>query len=202
MTIEALKQFIIAQGSSRSVVQMEWDKIWTFNKNVIDPIAPRHNALLENKVVLVNVAGAVEESKVVAKHPKNSDVGTKTVWYGPRILIDLADAETIKEGEMVTFMDWGNLEITKVNRKGSIIESIDAKLCLENKDFKKTLKLTWLAQTPKAPFTRITCIHYDHIISKAVLDKEDDFKQYCNHQTQVTATFKLVFSPYFPLYLV
>ena len=41
---------------------------------------------------------------------QNSDVGTKTVWYGPKVLIDLADAETIKEGEIVTFMDWGNLK--------------------------------------------------------------------------------------------
>lgn len=34
MTVEGLKQFIIAQGSSRSVVVMEWDKIWSFNKKV------------------------------------------------------------------------------------------------------------------------------------------------------------------------
>ncbi len=47
---------------------------------------------------------------------KNIDVGTKTVWYGPKILIDEADAETVKEGEMVTFMDWGNLQILKINK--------------------------------------------------------------------------------------
>ena len=34
LTVEALKQFIIAQGSSRSVVFMEWDKIWAFNNSV------------------------------------------------------------------------------------------------------------------------------------------------------------------------
>ena len=34
MTVDGLKQFIIAQGSSRSVVQMEWDKIWAINKKV------------------------------------------------------------------------------------------------------------------------------------------------------------------------
>lgn len=34
MSVEGLKQFIIAQGSSRSVVFMEWDKIWAFNKKV------------------------------------------------------------------------------------------------------------------------------------------------------------------------
>lgn len=41
MTVEGLKQFIIAQGSSRSVVFMHWDKIWAINKKVIDPIAVR-----------------------------------------------------------------------------------------------------------------------------------------------------------------
>lgn len=35
LTVEGLKQFIVAQGGSRSVVTMEWDKIWSFNKKVI-----------------------------------------------------------------------------------------------------------------------------------------------------------------------
>ena len=34
MTVEGLKAFIVAQGSSKSVVTMEWDKIWAFNKKV------------------------------------------------------------------------------------------------------------------------------------------------------------------------
>ena len=71
MTVEALKQFIIAQGSSRSVVVMEWDKIWAINKKSIDDIAPRHTALLRNSNVVVNIKGqAVEESKQQPKHPK------------------------------------------------------------------------------------------------------------------------------------
>lgn len=41
MTVAGLKEFIIAQGSSKSVVFMEWDKIWAFNKKVIDPVAVR-----------------------------------------------------------------------------------------------------------------------------------------------------------------
>jgi hypothetical protein len=36
---------------------------------------------------------------------------------------------------MVTFMDWGNLQILKINKKGSKIESIDAKLSLDNRNF-------------------------------------------------------------------
>jgi bifunctional glutamyl/prolyl-tRNA synthetase len=71
MTVEALKQFIIAQGSSRSVVQMEWDKIWTINKQIIDAKAPRHTAILKGDHVTVNVVDVTQESnQQLPKHPK------------------------------------------------------------------------------------------------------------------------------------
>ncbi|KAM9317202.1 bifunctional glutamate/proline--tRNA ligase [Gastrophryne carolinensis] len=192
MTVEGLKQFIAAQGSSRSVVNMEWDKIWAFNKKlraickkVIDPVAPRYTALLKSQVVPVNVSEAQEGVNEVAKHPKNSEVGVKPVWYGPRVLIEGADAETLSEGEMVTFINWGNLNISKINRdSGGKIVSLDAKLNLENKDYKKTTKITWLADTSKAPFTPTTCVTYEHLISKPVMGKEEDFKQYVNRNSK------------------
>ncbi|KFW12073.1 Bifunctional glutamate/proline--tRNA ligase, partial [Eurypyga helias] len=185
MTVEGLKQFIAAQGSSRSVVNMEWDKIWSFNKKVIDPVAPRYTALLKDAVVPVNIPEAQEEMKEVAKHPKNADVGLKPVWYGSRVLIEGADAETLTEGEVVTFINWGNITITKLNRNSSgKIESIDAKLNLENKDFKKTTKITWLAETPRAPLIPTVCVNYEHLITKPVLGKDEDFKQYINRNSK------------------
>uniref|UniRef100_A0A8C3CYK5 Bifunctional glutamate/proline--tRNA ligase n=1 Tax=Cairina moschata TaxID=8855 RepID=A0A8C3CYK5_CAIMO len=192
MTVEGLKQFIAAQGSSRSVVNMEWDKIWSFNKKlraickkVIDPVAPRYTALLKDAVVPVNVPEAQEEMKEVAKHPKNADVGLKPVWYGSRVLIEGADAETLTEGEVVTFINWGNIIITKLNRNSSgKILSIDTKLNLENKDFKKTTKITWLADTPRAPLIPTVCVNYEHLITKPVLGKDEDFKQYINQNSK------------------
>ncbi|XP_074944948.1 bifunctional glutamate/proline--tRNA ligase isoform X3 [Phalacrocorax aristotelis] len=185
MTVEGLKQFIAAQGSSRSVVNMEWDKIWSFNKKVIDPVAPRYTALLKDAVVPVNIPEAQEEMKEVAKHPKNADVGLKPVWYGSRVLIEGADAETLTEGEVVTFINWGNIIITKLNRNSSgKIASIDAKLNLENKDFKKTTKITWLAETPRAPLIPTVCVNYEHLITKPVLGKDEDFKQYINRNSK------------------
>ncbi|XP_061847431.1 bifunctional glutamate/proline--tRNA ligase [Colius striatus] len=185
MTVEGLKQFIAAQGSSRSVVNMEWDKIWSFNKKVIDPVAPRYTALLKDAVVPVNIPEAQEEMKEVAKHPKNADVGLKPVWYGSRVLIEGADAETLTEGEVVTFINWGNVIITKLNRNSSgKIVSIDAKLNLDNKDFKKTTKITWLAETPRAPLIPTVCVNYEHLITKPVLGKDEDFKQYINRNSK------------------
>ncbi|XP_053829545.1 bifunctional glutamate/proline--tRNA ligase isoform X2 [Vidua macroura] len=185
MTVEGLKQFIAAQGSSRSVVNMEWDKIWSFNKKVIDPVAPRYTALLKEAVVPVNIPEAQEEMKEVAKHPKNADVGLKPVWYSSRVLIEGADAETLAEGEVVTFINWGNIIITKLNRNSSgKIVSINAKLNLDNKDFKKTTKITWLAETPRAPLIPTVCVNYEHLITKPVLGKDEDFKQYINRNSK------------------
>ena len=45
LTVEALQQFMIAQGPSQNIVSLEWDTLWTLNKKVIDPIAPRFWAI-------------------------------------------------------------------------------------------------------------------------------------------------------------
>lgn len=47
---------------------------------------------------------------------QNPDVGLKPVWYGPKVFIEGADAETFSEGEMVTFINWGNINITKIHK--------------------------------------------------------------------------------------
>lgn len=186
MTVEGLKQFIIAQGSSKAVVFMEWDKIWAFNKKVIDPIAPRYTALEKENTVVVNVAGAKLEKISVAAHPKNPDVGQKDVWVGPKILIDHIDALELKEGENTTFINWGNLLINKVHKTNGKVTAVDATLNLDNKDYKKTLKLTWLCQTNATDYPPTFCVYFDHIITKAVLAKDEDFKQYLGQNTRVS----------------
>ena len=39
MTVEGLKLFIAAQGSSRAVTMMDWNKIWAFNRKVIKSLS-------------------------------------------------------------------------------------------------------------------------------------------------------------------
>lgn len=185
MTVEGLKQFITAQGSSRSVVVMEWDKIWAFNKKVIDPIAPRFTAVdADNKVPLL-IKGVKEEEIKAMKHPKNPEVGEKTVWLAPKIWIDEADARVVKEGENVTLINWGNVKIVSVKKKNNVIEEIIAEPNFEDKNYKKTLKLTWLADTPKAKCIECICVYFDFLISKPILGKDEDFKSYINPTSKI-----------------
>uniref|UniRef100_A0A6A7FM92 Bifunctional glutamate/proline--tRNA ligase-like n=1 Tax=Hirondellea gigas TaxID=1518452 RepID=A0A6A7FM92_9CRUS len=184
MTVEGLKEFIISQGSSRAVVNMEWDKIWSFNKKVIDATAPRYVALEKSSLLPVNIANATEQATTAQKHPKDPAIGTKTVWIGPKILIEAVDAAELKEGQNATFINWGNLLIKKVNREEGKIISVDAETNLSNTDYKKTLKLTWLVDTSKAPLTPVLCVDFDHLISKGVLVKDEDFKKFVGHKTR------------------
>ena len=187
LTVDALKMFIVAQGSSRSVVFMEWDKIWAMNKKVIDPIAPRFTTVTSDYFVEVRIKDVQVESVKADKHPKDPNVGQKTVWRGPTIVIDGLDAEALKEGENTTFINWGNMIINKVHKKNDKVEFVEATPNLDNKDFKKTLKVTWLAKVPdesQADFTPTVCVHFDHIISKPVLDKNDEFKNFVNKNTE------------------
>jgi hypothetical protein len=53
---------------------MEWDKIWAFNKKVIDPIAPRYTGLDNTTLVPVKIRQEVPaECRPVPKHPKVMD---------------------------------------------------------------------------------------------------------------------------------
>ena len=120
-----------------------------------------------------------------------NDMGEKNIYYSDRVLVEGEDAQIMKEGELVTFINWGNLRISKINRDGDTVMSIDATTELDNKDFKKTTKVTWLSQHGDAPFVPTTCTFFDNIITKDVLEKDDDFKNFIGKDTKVRAFFCL-----------
>jgi hypothetical protein len=55
--VEALREFILSQGASKNVTYQEWDKIWTINKKLIDPVCPRHTAVVAAGKVLLTLEG-------------------------------------------------------------------------------------------------------------------------------------------------
>jgi len=67
------------------------------------------------------------------------------------------------------------------------IISVTAKLNMDNKDYKKTQKVTWLTDTSRAPPIPTLCVYFDHLITKPILSKDDDFKNYINKNTRVSS---------------
>jgi glutamyl-tRNA synthetase len=180
MTIEALTQFMLSQGPSQAVVSLEWDSIWTANKKIIDPIAPRHWAIVKEKCVLVKITDgpATPEVKLIPKHKKNTKVGEKKTVYSSVIFIEQEDAESFnyEANEEITLMDWGNAIVrSKEVDASGIITSVTMNLNL-NGDFRKTeKKITWLAQpTPDHPLPSVALVDFDYLITKKKLEDDDE----------------------------
>ncbi|KAF8447835.1 tRNA synthetases class I, catalytic domain-containing protein [Boletus edulis BED1] len=182
MTVEALKQFMLSQGPSQSLVSLEWDSIWALNKKLIDPVAPRFWAILKEKCVPVTINGgpAGVEVKTLPLHKKNPDVGEKQTIYSSTILLEQEDAASFEDQEEITLMDWGNAIVrSKVVGNNGEVTSLVMELNLDG-DFRKTKKkITWLAQpTDSHPVIEVTLLDYDYLITKKKLEEEDDVKDF------------------------
>lgn len=46
MTVDALGELILKQGPSQNIVNLDWTAFWAMNKKYIDPVAPRHTAIV------------------------------------------------------------------------------------------------------------------------------------------------------------
>jgi len=184
LTVEGLKQFIFAQGSSKAIVYMEWDKIWAFNKKYLDPIVPRYTAIEQSDVVTVHLDGYDGQLDLdIPLHPKDTKQGTRRVRVSKELIVEQSDAAQLKIGDVATFLSLGNVIISDVKKnENGTVASMSAKLDLDNKDFKKTLKLTWLN---KDSVQQAKLVYYDHIITKSVLAKDEDFKTYVNKDSKV-----------------
>jgi glutamyl-tRNA synthetase len=100
MTPHSLKKFMLEQGPSKNTNLMEWDKIWAYNMQHIDPLAPRYTVISKDASARLIVTNGPEKITVEnhALHQKNADLGTKTIFYGRELMIEEEDAKLIEVG--------------------------------------------------------------------------------------------------------
>lgn len=146
---------------------MEWDKLWAINKKIIDPVCPRHTAIIEERRVLLILSDGPKDPflRILPKHKKYEGAGEKAVTYSNRIWIDYVDAESISVSEEVTLKDWGNAIVKeiKTDQDGNVSELVGV-LHLEGNVKKTKLKLTWLPDTNE--LVRLNLVDFDYLITK------------------------------------
>ncbi|KAH8119013.1 glutamate-tRNA ligase [Phellopilus nigrolimitatus] len=193
MTVEALRQFMMSQGPSQNQLLLEWDSIWALNKKIIDPIAPRYWSILEADLVRVTVRGmSTPVIKSVAKHKKNSGLGTRQIFYTNTVIIEQVDAELLKVGDEIVLMNWSVAVILNLKRSGSgIVTSAEVELRPEG-DFKLSRKVTWLAdpdrlvdlEEAQSPAVPITLLDFDYLITKQKFKKGENVADWANPCTE------------------
>uniref|UniRef100_A0A452ZLB5 glutamate--tRNA ligase n=2 Tax=Aegilops tauschii subsp. strangulata TaxID=200361 RepID=A0A452ZLB5_AEGTS len=149
LKIEALIQFILEQGASKNLNLMEWDKLWTINKKIIDPVCGRHTAVLKDKSVPLTLTNGPEVPfiRILPRHKKFEGAGYKAITFANRIWLEYADASAISVGEEVTLMDWGNAIIKEIKTDDGTITQLVGELHPDGSVKMTKLKLTWLSDT-------------------------------------------------------
>lgn len=189
MTIEALREFILKQGPSRNIVNLDWTLFWATNKKYIDPVAPRHTAVIKDNAVPATVMGAraAPYTEQKPKHGKNPDVGMKSVVFSGSILIDQEDAKSFQQDEEITLMGWGNAIVRKIsgtlNPLNNNVGSLELELHLQG-DVKKTeKKVTWLS-TEGQELVGVELVDFDYLITKDKIEDDDVVEDFLNPHTE------------------
>ena len=81
-------------------------------------------------------------------------------------MIEEEDAKLIEVGHKVTLMQWGNINISKktVGKDGKIV--LEGAMDLEDKDMKKTMKITWITADPNTN-VEVNLVELGHLINNA-----------------------------------
>ncbi|KAL1909836.1 glutamate--tRNA ligase [Sporothrix stenoceras] len=183
VVVPALREFVLKQGPSRNVLNLEWGAFWALNKKHIDPVAPRHTAIVEKNVVRCTIQGIDDDAQLAPltrpKYIKKPELGSKTVLLGRTILVEQVDAQSFAMGEEITLMNWGNAIVRSVEKDstdGQTIKTLDLEFN-PGGDVKKTKKVTWLADTNTTEndnLIPVDLISFDYLITKNKLDKSDN----------------------------
>ncbi|GMN23176.1 hypothetical protein TIFTF001_000021 [Ficus carica] len=185
LKIEALIQFILEQGASKNLNLMEWDKLWTINKKIIDPVCPRHTAVIEERRVLLTLTDGPEKPfvRIIPRHKKYEGAGEKATTFTRRIWLDYADTELIAADEEVTLMDWGNAIIKGIEKdqEGKVTQ-LTGVLHLDGSVKTTKLKLTWLPEIDE--LVNLLLVEFDYLITKKKLEEGEDFLDVLNPITK------------------
>lgn len=109
--IVALRKFILSQGASRNIVNLEWKKFWAENKKEIDTQAKRFMAVdkVEHAKITITNAPAVEDNAFISTDylPKDPSFGKRHIRIAKSVLVEKLDVEGITVGEDIVLMRWG-----------------------------------------------------------------------------------------------
>jgi glutamyl-tRNA synthetase len=185
---------------------MEWDKLWALNKQAIEPVAHRITAVDVENICLLILDNGPELPEVVEHplHPKDNSLGVKPVNFFKSVVLDYIDAVDIKPGEKITLMKWGNAVVDAIEEAENVTVAghpvklvLKGNLTLEDRDFKKTKKLTWLSAFEEH-LVPVKLTKFGYLMTKDKIEEEDQIEDLIN--TDSRTDIPALTEPYFLRY--
>ena len=196
VTVPALREFILKQGPSKNIVNLDWHSFWATNKKHIDPIASRYTAITDAAKVPVTVVGAREGviTEEKDKHAKYTNLGKKKVVFSKDIFIEQEDAQSFAKDEEITLMNWGNAIVRSISHSINPLSSsgfktvtaLELELHLQGDVKKTSKKVHWLSKDQD--LVPVELVDFDYLITKDKLEEEDKLEDFLNPKTEIRTT--------------
>ena len=190
MTVPALREFILRQGPSRNIINLDWTLFWATNKKYIDPVAPRHTVVAKEHAVKCTVRGARVQPQVEErpKHAKNPELGTKRVVLAPTIWVEQEDAASFAQDEEITLMAWGNAIVRGIKHSISplhlkMVTSLELELHLQGDVKATSKKVTWLP-AEGSELVPVETVDFDFLITKDKIEEGEEVEDFLTPQTE------------------
>lgn len=188
---EALKNFLVKTGLSKSESTVTWDDLYVQNRKVLDSKARRY-FLIEDPVE-IDLEGFDDGFVELPKHP-SKDEGARKLTLGSKILVNKKDFEALKKDTLYRLMGacnvtydgtaltyhCNNLDLYKQKGEGALHylptdEHLDAVLIIPDKKKKVVVESNVLDET-------IDSVVMFERFGFARLDSKDDLTFYFSHK--------------------
>ncbi len=107
---EAIKNFVVATGITKSESTMTWDDLIIQNKRIVDKTAKRF--FMMHDYERVTIEDAPYQTIRLKYHPENDEYGEREIETEKDFLILRSDQKELKEGGLYRFMDCFNFRFT------------------------------------------------------------------------------------------
>lgn len=175
LCLTALKTFINEIGFSKNVVNMDQFAIWKINKKIVDKLGTRYMVLPADTVRKYTITDTenVPDYVQINRFDRNIDLGKRNLYYSPTIYMDTNELATVKPGEEVTLMNFGNVifdDNNDINNNIDVNNSTNNDIIIDTNNriktnlagnFKTTVhKIRWLCERPDCQLVQIRITSY------------------------------------------
>jgi glutamyl-tRNA synthetase len=112
---EAIKQFVLEQGISKTESSASFSLVEAINRKIVDPVSKRY-FFVDNPMRLV-VKNAPGQKKSIPLHPTDKNLGSRIVKTNDIFFVPKADMDKLNAGDIFRLKELYNVEITKKNKE-------------------------------------------------------------------------------------
>lgn len=138
---EAIRNFVLSLGISKSESEPDWDLLLAENRKLLDPISKHYFFVRDPVTVIIK---GLDKSVRLPLHPKK-EIGFREFGISEKIYICADDAKGLKKNEIFRLKDLCNVQVIKKGRKEVECELLE--------DSMVPKKIQWVSAGNELPCT-------------------------------------------------